>query len=262
MSIRSILTAVRFPRHHLIPALTLTAVWAVFLCPGAGAADAPDPNAAKRSDAEIQKFVGQLEAKLNKNPGLKKGPAAVLYRYFEFDTTQKSHLALRSFVMLVNDPGSDLAQTRTLNYQKNAEIEYRGGWIWRDGKVVRLEDSNWATNTTGGESPQDVTVSFPGLKKGDLVCYAVEATLPYPFNNAPLRLSGDLPVMISNTRVRTDGLVSLEFLGHNLVKKKHAKKVYEEKDGFPIDTKFTVVDIPADRTGDDAPRSMSINPIC
>lgn len=249
-----------FSSRRLLFTLSLITLLTVVSWDGAEAAKAPDHNFAKRTDAEIEKFAGQLELKLKKKPDLKKGPAAILYRSFEYDSNQKSAVALRNFVLLVNDPKSEVAMTRTLRYSAKTDIGFQGGWIWRDGKVIRLAEAHWKIETSSGRNPQNAVVTFPELKKNDIVCYTVEAKAEYPYMGSNVRLSGDLPVMISNTRVKTGGFFCLEFLGHNLVKKKFAKKVYEEKDGYAIDVKFTVVDIPADKTGDDAPLFYEYQP--
>ena len=98
------------------------------------------------------------------------------------------------------------------------------------------------------------------LEKGDVVCYSVEAKKENPYMGSYLRMSCDLPVMLCNTRIKTGGHFSLEFKGQNLVSKKYAKKVYDEKDGYPIDMKFTVVDIPADKKGEGAPLFYEYQP--
>lgn len=246
--------------RSLIFIFCLAALLAVFFCPTQTTAAKSDPTAAKRSDAQIQKLVEQLEKKLAKKASLKQGPGAILYRCFEFNSQQQAHQTIRNLVMLVNDPDSDLLRTRTLCYRESFDIGYVGGWIWRDGKVIRLEDAHWSIDNPGGQSPQDVVFNFPQLEKGDYICCSVEADAEYPFMGSNMRLSSDLPIMICNTRVRTAGYFSLEFLGHNLEPKKFAKKAYDEKDGYPIDTKFTVVDIPADRIGDGVPMFYEYQP--
>jgi hypothetical protein len=105
-----------------------------------------------------------------------------------------------------------------------------------------------------------VVFTFPNLKKGDVVCYSVEAKKQYPFMGSYLRMSCELPVMLCNTRVKTGGHFSLDFLGYHLVPKKYAQKVYEEKDGHPTDIKFTVVDIPPNKVGRDAPLFFTYQP--
>jgi hypothetical protein len=260
MALRNGLTRFHFPPRHLITILSLTAFLAVFLVANLAGADTPDRTAAKRDDAQIKKLVGQLEKKLEKKTGLDKEPAIVLRRCLDFESEQKSHLTINNFVLLINDPANESTRLRTLCFSKDSAIEYMGGWIWRDGKVIRLDESSWRIDTTGGKSPQDVVFSFPDLEKGDIVCYSVESKEDFPFTGSYLRLSGDLPVMLYNARVKTGGHFSLDFLGHNLVKKKFAKKVYEEKDGFPVDVKFTVVDIPADKKGDGAPLFYEYQP--
>jgi|GEM_PF-6532708 len=236
----------------------MTAYLSIFSAPVLG--EAVTTNDAQKTDAQIAKLVEQLQAKLAKNPDLKKGPAAVLYRCYEFDSTLTSHVALRNYILLINDPASAPAKSRTLGYPEQADINYLGGWIWRKGNVIRLDESNWNVAANGGQNPQEATFSFPELKKGDLVCYTVECKYEYPFTSRNVKLSGDLPVMISNTRVKNGGHFSPAFLGHNLVKKKFAKKIYEEKGDYPIDVKFTVVDIPADRTDPDAPPFYEYQP--
>ncbi len=260
MALRTGMTRFHFHPRNLITVLTLTAFLAVFLAANPAGAATPDRTAAKRDDAQIKKLVGQLEKKMEKKAGLDKEPAVVLRRCLDFDSEQKSHLAIHNFVLLINDPEFELIRTRTLCYSAEAEIEYMGGWIWRDGKVIRLDESSWRIDKTGGQSPQDVVFTFPELEKGDIVCYSVESTEDHPYTGSYLRLGGDLPVMLCNTRVKTGGHFSLEFMGHNLVRKKYAKKVYEEKDHYPIDVKFTVVDIPADKKGDDAPLFYEYQP--
>jgi len=247
------------PRFLLL-AVSLTAFLAVFLWGSLAGADTPDRCAAKRDDAQIEKLVGQLEKKLAKKTGLDKEPAIVLYGCREFDSTEKSHLAIHNIVLKINEPGHELARTRTLGYPSDAAIEFTGGWIWRDGEVIRLEESHWRIDKTGGHSPQDVVFSFPELEKGDVVCYSVEAEKENPYMGSYLRMSCDLPVMLCNTRIKTGGHFSLEFKGQNLVSKKYAKKVYDEKDGYPIDMKFTVVDIPADKKGEGAPLFYEYQP--
>jgi hypothetical protein len=246
------------PRFYI--AAVLTAFVAVFLWGSGAWADSPDRCAAKRDDAQIKKLVGQLEQKLAEKTGLDKEPAVVLYGDRHFDSTDQSHLALHNIVLKINDPGNELAHKRTFGYRDDADIEYLGGWIWRDDKVIRLEESSWHIDRTGGQSPQDVVFTFPDLKKGDVVCCSVQAKNNFPYMGSYLRMSCELPVMLCNTRVKTGGHFSLAFLGHNMVPKKNAQKVFDEKDGYPIDVKYTVVDIPPNLTGSGAPLFYEYQP--
>ena len=245
----------------LITVLSLTAFLAVFLVANLVAgADTPDRTVAKRDEVQIKKLVGQLEKKLAKKTGLDREPGVILYRCLEFESEKKSHLTSSNFVLLINDPANELIRMRTLCFAKDTAIEYTGGWIWRDRKVIRLDESSWRIDKTGGKSPQDLVFSFPELEKGDFVCYSVESKKEHPYLGSYLRLSEDLPVMLFNARVKTGGNFSPEFLGKNMVANKYAQKVYEEKDGYPIEVKFTVVDIPADKKGDDAPPFYEYQP--
>jgi hypothetical protein len=251
---------VPYPPRFLNFVLLLTVFTAVFLAVSPALGDAPDPTAAKRDDAEIKNLVGQLEKKWAKKTELKAEPAVVLRRCVDFVSTHSTHLAIHNYVLLINDPAFETVRTRTLGYPADANIDYLGGWIWRGGKVIRLDESSWRIDKPGRLSPQDAVFTLADLKKGDIVCYSVESTTEQPYTGSYLKLSGDLPVMIYTVRIKTGGYFSLDFLGHNLVKKKYAKKVYEEKDGYPIDVKFTVVDIPADKTGNDAPLFYEYQP--
>ncbi|MCK9995746.1 MAG: DUF3857 domain-containing protein [Candidatus Krumholzibacteria bacterium] len=260
MALRNIGTQSCLRLHHYLLVVSLTAFLAVFLCGNLANASPPDRCAARRDDAQIKKLVGQLEDKLAKKTGLDQEPAVVLYGCREFDSTRESHVVIHNIVVKINEPDHELVRTRTLGFSSEATIEFTGGWIWRDGKVIHLEESNRNIDKTGGISPQDVVFSFPDLEKGDVVCYSVEAKKEHPYMGSHLRMSCDLPVMLCNTRVKTGGFFSLEFLGHNLVSKKYGKKVYKEKDGYPIDIKFTVVDIPADKKNQDAPMFYEYQP--
>lgn len=253
-------TRLPFRPRFLTFVLVLAALGAVFLTDQPARGDTPSPTAARRDDGQIKTLVGQLEKKLASKPGLDSQPAVVLRRCVDFISTQNSHQTIHNYVLLINDPDFEWARTRALGYSDGSAIEYLGGWIWRDGKVIRLDKSSWRTDKPGAQSPQDVVFSFSDLKKGDIVCYSVESKVENPYLGTYLKLSDDLPVMIYTARVKTGGYSSLEFLGQNLVKKKFAKKTYEEKDGYPIDVKFTVVDIPADKKGEGAPLFYEYQP--
>jgi hypothetical protein len=260
MALQTYGTRFPFRPRSLALILMLTAVGAVFWADNPARGDTPSATAAKRDDSQIKTLVGQLEKKMAKKSELDSEPAAVLRRCVDFLSTSSSHQTIHNFVLLINDPDFELSKTRTLCYSGESAIEYMGGWVWRDGKVIRLDESSWRIEQPGTMSPKDVVFSFSDLEKGDIVCYSVESKDDQPYLGSYLKLSDDLPVMIYSARIKTGGFSSLEFLGHNLVSKKYAKKVYQEKDGYPIDIKYTVVDIPADKKGPDQPLFYEYQP--
>jgi hypothetical protein len=215
---------------------------------------------ARRSDAEIVQLVGKLEASLAEMPHLKDSPALVLLRSRTWDAGQERFRVHHNEIVRLADPDYRDAATREQRFLAKADLRYRAAWILRDGRVLRLPADVWKIVRGDEDQATSVYLAFPDVRAGDVLGWSVEEDCDWTWPGGYVELAGDLPVVTSQTRVRTDGTIAYKTLFEHLQHDKWSYKILATAHGAPSEISLSVVDIPARPTGRYAPTELEYLP--